>query len=83
MLEQGVNRRAHHLLLARPSDYPARALRDRGCQLVVTTRGDGYIRFIVPKDSPLKSVAELRGRRIAFPEDILYAARVASATLRD
>lgn len=83
MLEDGVRRQAYHLVLARPSDYPARAMRDRGYQLVVTTRGDGYIRFIVPKDSPLKSVREVSGRRIAFPEDISYAARVATATLRD
>jgi phosphonate transport system substrate-binding protein len=83
MLEDGVRRQAYHLVLARPSDYPARAMRDRGYQLVVTTRGDGYIRFIVPKDSPLKSVREISGRRIAFPEDISYAARVAAATLRD
>jgi ABC-type phosphate/phosphonate transport system substrate-binding protein len=83
MLEDGVRRHAYQLVLARPSDYPARAIRDRGYQLVTTTSGDGFVRFIVPKNSPLKSLREASGKRIAFPEDISYAARVAAATLRD
>lgn len=83
MLEDGIRRNAYPLVLARPSDYPARAVRDHGYQLVTTVRGGGYIRFIVPGDSPLKGVQDLRGRRIAFPEGISYAARVATATLRD
>lgn len=83
MLEDGMKRNAYQLVLARPSDYPARAVRDYGYQLVTTVRGGGNIRVIVTKDSPLKSVQEIRGKRIAFPEDISYAARVATATLRD
>jgi ABC-type phosphate/phosphonate transport system substrate-binding protein len=74
---------AYDFVLARPSDYPARGVRDYGYRLVVTTQPEGHVVFIVGKDSPLKTIADVRGKHLALPEQAAYMGRVASATLRD
>lgn len=83
MLEKQMKHRAYDFVLARPSDYPARGVRDYGYSLVTITRGDGHAVFIVRKDSPLKDLGDLRGKAILLPEKAAYMSRVAVATLRD
>ena len=82
-LESGMKDGRLDLIMARPSDYPARGIRDYGYQLVVTTRGDGYVMAIVGKNSTVKTLSDVSGRRIALPQEISYMGRMSRAFLRD
>jgi ABC-type phosphate/phosphonate transport system substrate-binding protein len=82
-LEENMQKQAYDLVMARPSDYPARGIRDYKYTLVTTANPDGMCTFIVPKDSPLKKIEEAKGLRIALPETTSYMAKFCRAELRD
>ncbi|MGC1173204.1 phosphate/phosphite/phosphonate ABC transporter substrate-binding protein [Polaromonas sp.] len=82
-LEEGMQTGRFDFVMARPSDYPARGMRDYGYSYIASTKPDGQCFIIVPKGSALKSVAELKGKRIALPEQVAYMSRFCSAELRD
>ena len=69
--------------MARPSDYPARGLRDDGYQFVASAQPEGRCMLAVPTDSPLRSVADLRGKTFVMPEKVAYMTRFCRAELRD
>lgn len=69
-LEEGMKSGAFDLVLARPSDYPARGVRDHGYRAVTTTRPDGHCLLVVPKDSPYQSIADVKDlghKRLILP----------------
>jgi phosphonate transport system substrate-binding protein len=82
-LEDGIKRGAFALVLTRPVDLPAEAVRDHRYHPVVSARESARAIFIVRKDSPLKSIADVKGKSIVTPD--LYSAmwRIANAMLRD
>ncbi|MBL8523259.1 MAG: PhnD/SsuA/transferrin family substrate-binding protein [Betaproteobacteria bacterium] len=82
-LEAGMKKGEFDLVMARPSDYPARGVRDYGYTLVANSKPDGQCLFIVEKSSPLKTVNEIKGRNIIFPEKIAYMSKFCTAELRD
>lgn len=82
-LEKGMQDNAFDLVLARPSDYPARGLRDYRYQFVATASPDGQCMLVVPKNSPIKSVSELKGKTFILPEKTAYMTRFCRAELRD
>lgn len=82
-LETGMKEARFNFVMARPSDYPARGLRDYKYQLVFTSRPDGQCILVTHKDSPLKSVKEVAGKNIIFPEKVAYMSRFCAAELRD
>jgi len=82
-LEDGMRAKRYDLAMARPSDYPARGVRDFGFRYVANARPDGNCVFLVPKASTAKNIAELKGRRLILPEKISYMAQFCSAELRD
>ena len=82
-LEKGMKENQYDLVLARPSDYPARGLRDYHYQFVATAKPDGRCALVVPKDSPIKSVADVKGKIIIMPEKNAYMTRFCRAELRD
>lgn len=82
-LEATMKTGGYDFVMARPSDYPARGLRDYGYQFVSTMKPDGRCYIVVQKDSPLKNVSELKGKRLLFPENISYMAKFCRAELRD
>jgi phosphonate transport system substrate-binding protein len=82
-LEKGMKQGDFDLVLARPSDYPARGVRDYGYALVATSKPDGQCFFIVERDSKLKTIADARGKFMMFPEKIAYMTKFCSAELRD
>ncbi|MCJ0761960.1 phosphate/phosphite/phosphonate ABC transporter substrate-binding protein [Variovorax terrae] len=82
-LEEGMKTGRFDFVMARPSDYPARGLRDYGYHYVASARPDGRCHIIVPKDSPIKSLAEIKGKRIALPETAAYMTKFCRAELRD
>lgn len=71
------------LLLVRPSHISAKAMRDQKYTLVASASGDAATYFIVPNGSPLKAPADLKGKRIAMPDQLAYPTRVGLAMLRD
>lgn len=82
-LEDGLKTRRFDLAMARPSDYPARGLRDHGYQYVASARPDGQCFIIVPKDSTYKTVADIKGQRIVLPSPEAYMTKLCTAELRD
>ncbi|MBL8515492.1 MAG: PhnD/SsuA/transferrin family substrate-binding protein [Betaproteobacteria bacterium] len=82
-LEAGMKKGEFDLVMARPSDYPARGVRDYGYSLVATAKPDGQCFFIVDKASPINQLADAKGKVIMFPEKVAYMTRFCSAELRD
>jgi len=82
-LESGMKEGRFDFVMARPSDYPARGMRDYGYQYLASATPDGRCLIIVPKDSPLKKLEDARGKRFVFPEEVSYMARFCRAELRD
>jgi ABC-type phosphate/phosphonate transport system substrate-binding protein len=83
VLERGIKENQFDFVLARPSDYPARGLRDHQYKFVATVKPDGQCALIVHKDSPIKKVADLKGKTFVLPEKTAYMARFCTAELRD
>lgn len=83
LLERGMKEQQFDLVVARPSDYPARGLRDYQYAFVATAKPDGYCELLVHADSPLKTVADIKGKRIVMPEQKAYMSRFCAAELRD
>lgn len=82
-LEENMQRQSYDLVMARPSDYPARGIRDYKYAPVATANPDGMCTFIVHKDSPLKKIEDAKGKRIVLPEQVAYMSRFCQAELRD
>lgn len=82
-LEDGMRSGQFDLVLARPSDYPARGVRNYGYQAVTTTRPDGHCLLVVRKDAPFKTLADVRGKRFMMPEESAYMTKFCQAELRD
>jgi len=68
LLLDALKKRSYALLLARPNDVPAEAIRDYGYQPMVTEREPARALFIVKKDSPLKSIADVKGNSLLTPD---------------
>jgi ABC-type phosphate/phosphonate transport system substrate-binding protein len=83
LLLGALKKHSYALLLARPNDVPAEAIRDHGYQPVVTEKEPARALFIVKKDSPLKSIADVKGNSILTPDRYSSIWRVANAMLRD
>lgn len=82
-LEEGLKSGRFDFVIARPSDYPARGIRDYRYQFVASAKPDGQCFIVVPKDSPIKALAEIKGKRIALPEEAAYMTKFCRAELRD
>ena len=82
-LEDGMKTGRYDFVLARPSDYPARGLRDYGYRFVATAKPDGQCYIVVPKDSPIKTLADAKGKRFVMPEQVAYMSKFCRAELRD
>ena len=83
VLQRSVETGAYALVLSRPADVLAQAVRDYGYNPVVVSREPAHAFFIVNKDSPLKTITDVRGKRIVTPDRYAYMWRIANAMLRD
>lgn len=83
LLEDGMKAARFDLVMARPSDYPSRGLRDYGYNAITTTQPDGHCLLVVKEDSPLKTLADLKGKRFILPEQVAYMTKFCMAELRD
>lgn len=83
LLAKAIEEQRADFVVARPSDYPARGVRDHGYQLVATAKPDGQCVFIGPKGAkPWSSLREASGKPLALPEERSYMARFCRAELR-
>lgn len=81
-LEEGLKTNRYAFVMARPSDYPARAMRDSGYNYVANAKPDGQCYIVVKKDSPIKTLADIKGKKIALPEKVAYMSKFCAAELR-
>ena len=82
-LEEGLKTSRFAFVIARPSDYPARGMRDYGYSYVASAKPDGQCFIVVPKGSPLKTLNDIKGKKIVMPEKVAYMSRFCAAELRD
>jgi phosphonate transport system substrate-binding protein len=82
-LESGIAEQRFDLVMARPADYTARAIRDHGYRYVAQVTPDVSCVYLVPKDSPLKSLADAKDKRVTLPEKTSYMGQLCMAELRD
>lgn len=82
-LEAGMREGSFDLVIARPSDYPARGIRDYGFQAVSATRPDGHCLIVVRKDAPYRSLNDIQGKSLILPEQSAYMTKFCLAELRD
>lgn len=82
-LEDGMKNQRFDFVIARPSDYPARGIKLYGYQYLASAKPDGQCLIIARKDDGIRSVADLKGRRIVMPEPAAYMTKFCRAELRD
>jgi phosphonate transport system substrate-binding protein len=71
------------LVMSRPADVLAEAVRDYGYQAVVSSTEPAHAIFIVKNDSPLKVITDVKGKKIVTPDRYAYMWRIANAMMRD
>lgn len=83
-LRQGLADRRWGLAIVHPAHVSIGALK-QGWQLVAVTKGfENYAAsFLVRADAPLKSLADLRGRKLGAPDEDSITAWMVRATMRD
>ncbi|OIQ84504.1 ABC transporter, phosphonate, periplasmic substrate-binding protein [mine drainage metagenome] len=82
-LAAGAKAHRYDFIFARPSNYPAQAMRSDGYQFVATARPDGQCWIVAPKGSPIADLKQTAGRRWVMPQKVSYMARFCAAALRD
>jgi ABC-type phosphate/phosphonate transport system substrate-binding protein len=82
-LKNALKKNEYALLLARPNDVPAEAIRDYGYQAIAMAKEPSQTLLIVPKNSTLKNIADIKGKTIVTPDQYSNMWRVANAMLRD
>lgn len=82
-LRKSVQTSAFALILSRPADVLAEAVRDYGYQAIVVSQEPAHALFIVKKESPLKTIGDVKGKSILTPDRYAYMWRIANAMMRD
>lgn len=82
-LKISLKKREYAILLSRPSDLPSEAIRDFGYRPLVTAKESAQTLFIVHKNSPLRTIRDVKGKTVVTPDQYSHIWRVANAMLRD
>lgn len=82
-LRKSVQTSAFAIILSRPADVLAEAVRDYGYQAIVVSQEPAHALFIVKKESPLKTISDVKGKSILTPDRYAYMWRIANAMMRD
>lgn len=82
-LEEGMKSQRFDFVIARPSDYPARGMKLYGYKYLASAKPDGQCLIVARKDSGIRTVADLKGKRIVLPEQAAYMTKFCRAELRD
>jgi ABC-type phosphate/phosphonate transport system substrate-binding protein len=83
-LREGLQKKAYDLAIVHPAHISIQALQ-AGWRLVAVSKGyENYAAsFLVRADSPLKSLAELKGRKLGAPDEDSITSWMVRATMRD
>lgn len=82
--ERNLKNKRYDFVFIRPSNVAAKAMRDDKYQLVAAAKNPDFAaNFIVKKDSPIKAIEDLRGKRVSMPEESSLMAQVGRSTMRD
>ncbi len=83
-LREGLHKKTYDLAIVHPAHISIEALQS-GWRLVAVTKGyENYsASFLVRADSPLKSLADLRGRKLGAPDEDSITSWMVRATMRD
>jgi ABC-type phosphate/phosphonate transport system substrate-binding protein len=82
-LKASLKKQEYAFLLARPNDLPAEAIRDFGYRPVVMAKEASQAMFIVHKNSPMRTIKDVKGKTILTPDQYSNIWRIANAMLRD
>ncbi len=83
VLDRNLKKQRYDLAFVRPSTITAQAIRDHGYRLVASVKGEIKVHFIVPGDSPMKDIKELKGKFILLPDKASTPSQAALAVIRD
>lgn len=85
LLRAGLAAKTYDLAMIHPAHVSIGAIKGNGYRLVVVTKGFQQYRasFLVKADSPLTSLADLKGRKLGAPDEDSITAWMVRATLRD
>jgi phosphonate transport system substrate-binding protein len=84
-LRRGLAERSYDLAMVHPAHLSIVAIKSSGYRLVAVTKGYTEYRasFLVRADSPLRSLADLKGQRLGAPDEDSITAWMVRASLRD
>jgi ABC-type phosphate/phosphonate transport system substrate-binding protein len=82
-LDHGMQNGTYQLVFVRPANIAAQAVRNYSYSLVVATKGGAAPYFIVGQASSVKTIRDLKGARIALPDENAYMTLLAQAMLRE
>lgn len=85
VLRKGLAAKSYDLAMVHPAHVSIQAIKGSGYRLVAITKGyEAYsANFLVKPDSPLKSLADLKDRKIGAPDEDSITSWMVRATLRD
>lgn len=85
MLRKGLAEKAYDIAMVHPAHLSIEAMKKSGYKLVVVTKGfqEYTANFLVKANSPLKSLADLKGAKLGAPDEDSITSWMVRATLRD
>jgi ABC-type phosphate/phosphonate transport system substrate-binding protein len=85
VLRQGLAAKSYDIAMVHPAHLSIVAMKQSGYKLIAVTKGfQGYsANFLVRADSPFKSLADLKGKRLGAPDEDSITSWMVRATLRD
>ena len=84
-LAAGLEARRYDIAYVHPAHHAVRAMTRSGYRLVCVTKGfqDYRARFLVAAGSPVKTLADLKGKTVGAPDSNSITSVLTRATLRD
>ena len=84
-LRKGLADKAYDLALVHPAHLSIEAIKKSDYKLLAVTKGfqEYKASFLVSADSPLKSLADLKGRKLGAPDEDSITSWMVRATMRD
>ena len=84
-LRKGLAEKHFDLAMVHPAHVSIQAIKASGYRLVVVTKGfqNYQAQFLIRADSTLKSLADLKGRKLGAPDEDSITSVMVRATLRD
>jgi phosphonate transport system substrate-binding protein len=84
-LRKGLAEQAYDIAMVHPAHLSIQAMKKSGYKLVAVTKGyqEYAANFLVKADSPMKTLADLRGAKLGVPDEDSITSWMVRATVRD